>query len=63
MYMLSEPNSDQQQRLASEGVPTVGQWVRTQPVSIRMRVQPLASLSGLKIRHCCGCGAGQQPQL
>ena len=24
---------------------------------------PGASLSGLRIRHCCGCGVGQQLQL
>ena len=26
---------------------------------MRMQVQSLASFSGLRIRYCCGCGAGQ----
>ena len=33
-----------------------GSLVRTQLVSMRMRVWSLASLSGLRIRHFCGCG-------
>ena len=32
-------------------------------VSLRVQVRSLASLSGLRIWHCCGCGIGQQPQL
>ena len=35
------------------GIPVVAQ--RKQ-----MRVRSLASLNGLTIRHCCGCGVGQQ---
>ena len=35
------------------GVPIVAQWWRTHPVSRRTRVWPLASLSGLRIWHCC----------
>ena len=31
--------------------------------SIRTQVQSLASLSGLRIWHCCGCGVGGQLQL
>ena len=34
--------------------------LRTQLVSIRIPVQSLASLSGLRIRHFCGCGIGWQ---
>ena len=30
----------------------------TQLVSMRMRVQSLASISGLRIWHCCSCGVG-----
>ena len=30
---------------------------------MRMRVQSLALLSGLRIQHCHGCGVGQQLQL
>ena len=29
-------------------------------VTMRMHIRSLASLSGLRIQHCCGCGAGQQ---
>ena len=34
------------------GVPIVPQWVRTQLVSMRMRVRSLVSFSGLRIWHC-----------
>ena len=34
------------------GVPVVAQWLQTQLVSMRMRVGPLALLSGLGIQHC-----------
>ena len=36
-----------------EGVPIVAQWVRTQIVSVRMQVQSLDSLSGVRILCCC----------
>ena len=44
------------------------QWLsrlRTQLVSMRMQVQSLAPLSGLRIRHCCGTGCryGSDPTL
>ena len=41
------------------GVPVVAQWVMN-PTSMRMWVQSLASLSGLRIQHCCSYGAGWQ---
>ena len=31
--------------------------------TMRLQVRFLASLSGLRIRRCCGCGVGQQLQL
>ena len=34
-------------------VPAVAQWKQTQLVSMRIQVQSLASLSGLRIRHYC----------
>ena len=37
----------------NEGVPTVVQWKRIRLVSMRMQVRSLASLSGLRIQHCC----------
>ena len=33
--------------------------VRTQLVSMKIQVRSLASLSGLRILQCCGCGIGQ----
>ena len=30
---------------------------------MRMQVRSLASISGLRIQHCCGCGIGQRLQL
>ena len=46
----------------------MAQWLkRTQLVSMRMRVRSLASLSGLRILRCCGCGVdgrrGSDPVL
>ena len=44
---------------ASLGSSTVAQQKRTQLVSMRMQVQSLASLSGLRIQHCpVSCGVG-----
>ena len=40
-----------------------GSVVTTWLVSMRMPVLSLASLSGLRIPHCCGCGVGWQLQL
>ena len=34
------------------GVPIMAQWRQIQLGTMRMRVQSLASLSGLRIRHC-----------
>lgn len=33
---------------------------RIRLVSVRIGVQSLASLGGLRIRHCTGCGVGRQ---
>ena len=37
--------------------------LRTRLVSMKMWVQSLISLSGLRIWRCCGCGVGQQLPL
>ena len=37
----------------SLGIPAVAQWKQIGPVTTRLRVRSLASLSGLRIRHCC----------
>ena len=36
----------------NEGVSVVAQWKPTRLVSMRLQVGSLASLSGLRIRHC-----------
>ena len=41
-------------------VPIVAQHYQAQLGSMRMQVQSLASLSGLRIQSCCGCGIGLQ---
>ena len=41
----------------------VVQWNQIQLETMRLRVQSLASLSGLRIWYCCGCGVGQKLQL
>ena len=35
------------------GVPAVAQWKRIQPGTMRLQVQSLTSLSGLRIWPCC----------
>ena len=45
------------------GVPVVAQWKQIRLGSMRMQVPSLASLSGLRILRCCGCGVGQWLQL
>ena len=45
------------------GVPLLAQWKQTCQASMRMQFQSLASLSGLRIPRCCGCGVGWQLQL
>ena len=44
----------------SRGVPVVAHHRQIWLVSVRMGVQSLASLSGLKIRHCMSCGIGHR---
>ena len=46
-----------------KGVPVVVQRKRTWLVSVRMRVQSLASLSGLRIRPCLGLWCRSQTRL
>ena len=38
----------------------MAQWKQIGLVSVRMRVRSLASLSGLGIGRCCGCGVGRR---
>ena len=45
------------------GVPIVVQWKGIRLGTIRLWVQSLASLSGLRILCCCGCGVGRQLSL
>ena len=35
------------------GVLIMAQWIQIQLGTMRLRVRPLALLSGLRIRHCC----------
>ena len=51
-----------------QGVPTWAQWVKTPDrVCVRLQVQPLGRLTGLRIQHCrklrCSCGCGSDPAL
>ena len=48
---------------ASKAVPVVAQRKRIRLGTMRFQVRFLASLSGLRIRYCCGCGVGRQLQL
>ena len=38
------------------GVPIMAQWKQIWLASMRTQVWSLASLSGLRMWHCCGCG-------
>ena len=55
--LLLDPE-DPELRCRKGGVPIVTQRKQIQLPSMRMRVRSLASLSGLRIQHCCGCGVG-----
>ena len=70
-------HTTQTQEIRKLGVPIMAQWKRIQLGTKRLQVQSLASLSGLRIRHChelwCkftnaariwrGCGSGVGWQL
>ena len=49
------------------GVPVVVQRKRIRLGTVRLQVQSLALLSGVRIRHCCelcvGCRCGSDPEL
>ena len=47
----------------SGGVPVPAQRKRIQLGTMRLPVRSLASLNGLRILHCCGCGVGRQLKL
>ena len=38
----------------------MAQWKRTQLGTMRLQIRSLASLIGLRIWHCCGCGVGHR---
>ena len=38
----------------------MAQWKRIRLGTMRTQVPSLASLSGLRIQHCCGCGVGRR---
>ena len=42
------------------GVPVLAQRKRIRLGTMRLRIQPLALLSGLRIWHCCGWHEGRQ---
>ena len=44
-------------------VPIVSQQKQIQPVTMRLQVQSLALLSGLRIRHCCELWCRSQTRL
>ena len=50
-------------KTADHRVPVVAQWLTNPLGTMRWWVRSLASLSGLRIRHCCDCGVGWQLQL
>ena len=45
------------------GVPVVAQWKQIQLGTMKLRVQPLDSLSGLMIRRCCELWCRSQTPL
>ena len=57
----NQPNNNKQKN--NKGVPVVAQQKWTRLVSVRIQIQSLVSLSGLRIPYCCGCGIGWQLQL
>ena len=51
------------QKTPHQGAPAVAQWVTNQIASMRLRVQSLARLSGLRILCCCELWCGLQTWL
>ena len=41
----------------------MAQWKQILLVSMRMQIRSLASISGLRIWCCCGCGVGHRHGL
>ena len=66
-YQLPYPPLPQMSQVfalkSSNGVPLVAQWKWIRLVSMRMQVQPLASLSGLAIQCCPELGCRSQIRL
>ena len=50
-------------KLINAGVPTVAQWKRIRLGTMRLRVQSMASLRGLRIWHCPELWYRSQTQL
>ena len=67
-FTTQEPETKKEEGLrkaetAGEGAPIMAQQKRTRLASMRMRVRSLASLSGLRIRHCPELWCRAQMQL
>ena len=58
--LLHQHSEEKAIKIHSQGVTIMAQQKRIQLTSMRMRVWSLASLSGLRIWHCCGRGVGQR---
>ena len=47
-------------KLKKIGVSIMARWKQIQLGTMKLWVRSPASLSELRIRHCCGCGVGRQ---
>ena len=56
-------NSSSSIKVVSRGVPVLAQWKQIRLGTMRLPVQSLALLSGLRIRHCCELWCGSQVRL
>ena len=61
---IVESLEEHSKNISAQGVPSVVQWVKNlaaaAQVAVEVQVQPLVSLSGLRIWSCVSCGIGQQ---
>ena len=61
--MLLQQKVEEAALITKIGVPIVAQWKQIQLRTMRFQVRSLASLSGLRIRHCHELWCGSQTRL
>ena len=63
VWELHMPPGRQKRKQKQTAIPVMAQRKRIQLGTTRFQVPSLASICGLRFRHCCGCGVGRWQQL